>query len=200
VAIGGNSAYARIRDLPPLVRAAVDLATDQGFDQSCAPEHGRLLAVLAQGRRGERVGETGTGCGVGLAWMVDAADASTSFVSVELDATRAAAAAALFADHPNVRVLCGNWTELRDHGPFDLLVLDGGGKGKEPDEDPPLEPNSDWLAIDGAVVLDDFTPTGAAGEQLHDIARQYWLQHPALQATEIRLSPSLATLVGMRVR
>ena len=101
---------------------------------------------------------------------------------------------------PNVRVLCGNWTELRDHGPFDLLVLDGGGKGKEPDEDPPLEPNSDWLAIDGAVVLDDFTPTGAAGEQLHDIARQYWLQHPALQATEIRLSPSLATLVGMRVR
>ncbi|MGH9057997.1 MAG: hypothetical protein ACRDZY_00550 [Acidimicrobiales bacterium] len=53
--------------------------------------------------------------------MVEATDASTSFVSVELDATRAASSAALFADHPNVTVVLATWTELRGHGPFDLV-------------------------------------------------------------------------------
>src|SRR5580658_1589048 len=153
--VGGNTAYAGITDLPPLVRAAIEVASSQGFDHSCAPEQGRLLAVLARGRTGQRIGETGTGCGVGLAWMIDATDESTSFVRV------------------------------------DLLVLDGGGKGKEPDDDPPLDPAAGWLALGGTIVLDDFTPSGQPGAPAHDPARRYWLEHPALQATELRLSPTL---------
>lgn len=198
--VGGNTAYAGITDLPPLVRAAIEVASSQEFDHSCAPEQGRLLAVLARGRTGQRIGETGTGCGVGLAWMIDATDESTSFVSVERDSSRAAASAALLAGRPNVRVLRGNWTDLREYGPFDLLVLDGGGKGKEPDDDPPLDPAAGWLALGGTIVLDDFIPSGQPGGCAHDPARRYWLEHPALQATELRLSPTLATVVGTRVR
>jgi predicted O-methyltransferase YrrM len=200
MAVGGNTAYAGIADLPTLVRAAIELAASRNFDNSCDPAQGRLLSVLAGGNVGGRIGETGTGCGVGLAWMLDAAGESTDMVSVELDPGRAAASAALFADQPNVRILAGNWTELREHGPFDLLVLDGGGKGKEPADDPPLDPTEGWLAVGGTIVLDDFIPFDQPGASAHDHARRYWLGHPALQATELRLSPTLATLVGVRLR
>ncbi|HEY5395140.1 MAG TPA: class I SAM-dependent methyltransferase [Trebonia sp.] len=159
-----------------------------------------LRARQRQDRRADLRRRTGTGCGVGLAWMFDAAGESASIVSVELDPGRAAASAALFAKQPNVRVLHGNWAELRDHGPFDLLVLDGGGKGKEPEDDPPLDPAEGWLAVGGTIVLDDFIPFDRPGAPAHDHAHRYWLGHPALQATELRLSPTLATLVGVRPR
>lgn len=123
--------------------------------------------------------------------MIEAGDKATSFVSVERDAARAAAAAVLFAGRPNVTVIHGDWTELRAHGPFDLLVLDGGGKGKEPGDDPPLDPADGWLAPGGMIVLDDFTP-GFAG---HDEARRYWLDHAGLRATEVLLTPTLATIL-----
>jgi predicted O-methyltransferase YrrM len=194
VTVRGSNAYERIEHLPPLVRTAVAIASSQGFGHSCAPEQGRLLSVLARGYVGCRVGETGTGCGVGLAWMVDATDRATSFVSVEIDATRAETSAGLFAGQPNVRIINGNWTELRAFGPFDLLVLDGGGKGKEPGDDPPLDPTDGWLAMGGTIVLDDFTPSDNA----HDQARRYWLNHPALRATELLLTPTLSTLVARR--
>jgi predicted O-methyltransferase YrrM len=200
MAIGGNSAYVGSGTLPPLVSSAVALAADVGFDNSCAPEQGHLLSVLARGRSGGRVGETGTGCGVGLAWMVEAADAGTSFVSIELDAGRARLAGELFAGQPRVRVEQGDWTGLVQHGPFDLLVLDGGGKGKDPAVDSPLDPAAGWLALGGTIVLDDFIPAGSPGAGDHDAARNHWLGHPLLRAIEIQLSPTLATIVGTRVR
>lgn len=200
MAVGGSSAYSDLENLPALVKSAVALAAAQGFDHSCAPEQGRLLAVLAQGWSGGRVGETGTGCGVGLAWMVQAAGPATSFVSVELDPARAAGSAQLFADRPNVKVVNGDWRELRAHGPFDVLVLDGGGKGKEPEDDPPLDPSAGWFALGGTVVLDDFVPVGQPGAPAHDPARRYWLEHPVLLSTEVRLSSTLATLVGLRFK
>lgn len=196
--IGANKAYDGIIDLPPLVRKAIKVALSQDFDFSCAPEHGRLLSVLAKGFTDRRIGETGTGCGVGLAWMVEATSASTSFVSIELDPMRAAASAALFGAHPNVRVIQGDWRQLRKHGPFDLLVLDGGGGGRR--FGTPLDPAAGWLAVGGTIVVDDFTPTGRPGASAFEKARRYWLEHPVLRATEVRLSPTLATVVGMRVR
>jgi predicted O-methyltransferase YrrM len=200
MAIGGNSAYMGSGPLPPLVSSAVALAADVGFDNSCAPEQGHLLSVLARGRSGGRVGETGTGCGVGLAWMVEAADAGTSFVSIELDVGRARLAGDLFAVHSHVQVEQGDWTGLVQHGPFDLLVLDGGGKGKDPSVDSPLDPAAGWLALGGTIVLDDFIPAGSPGAGEHDAPRNHWLDHPLLRAIEIQLSPALATIVGTRIR
>jgi hypothetical protein len=67
VSPSGTAAYEDLNDLPPLVTQAVRLARREGFENSCRPEHGRLLLALAGGA--EVIGETGTGCGVGLAWL-----------------------------------------------------------------------------------------------------------------------------------
>jgi len=200
MAVGGNTAYNQVTFLPRLVSEAVALADSMNFDNSCAPEQGRLLSVLAGGRSGGRIGETGTGCGVGLAWMIEATDPSTSFVSIEIDAARAAAVADFYRDFPNVHVVEGSWQKLVNHAPFDLLVLDGGGKGKDPAIDSPIDPLDGWLAIGGMVVLDDFIPAGEPGAEQHDRAREHWLSHPSLKSTEVRLSPALATIIGVRFR
>jgi len=200
MAIGGNTAYGDGGQWPATVGRAVKLAESMGFDHSCRPEQGRLLWTLAHGWRGGRIGETGTGCGVGLSWMLDATDETTSLVSVEIDEERAHASSRLFEPYDHVEVLHGDWTRLREHGPFDLLVLDGGGKGKAPDTDPPLDPADGWLAVGGTIVLDDFTPAGAPGAPEHDPPRRHWLEHPLLHATEVRLAPDLATIVGVRWR
>ena len=133
MSVGGTARYRTATHIPPLVVRAVVLANELGFEHSCIPEQGRLLRVLAAGRAGGRIGETGTGCGVGLAWLVSGADATTTFVSVERDANLAERAGAVFAEHPNVTVVCGDWSDVLTHAPFDLLVLDGGGAAKHGD-------------------------------------------------------------------
>ena len=106
---------------------ALALERELGFGRSSIPEVGGLLHVLAAQRGRTRVGELGTGCGVGAAWIVSALPPSVPFVSVELDETRARAAAELFAADENVRVLQGDWHELMPpEAPFDLLFLDSG--------------------------------------------------------------------------
>ena len=122
----GTAAYDGLTDLPPLVERAVDLARRLGFANSCRPEHGRLLHALAAGAG--TIGETGTGCGVGLAWLASGARPGTRLVSVEIDAERAGLVADLFADLPHLAVLPGDWREIYRAAPFDLLVLDGGGE------------------------------------------------------------------------
>src|SRR5580698_3606092 len=124
----GTAAYDGLRDLPPLVTEAVSIARRAGFENSCRPEHGRLLFALASGA--EVIGETGTGCGVGLAWLASGARPGARLVSIELDAARARRAAALFSGCPQVTVLHGDWPEIYPQGPFDLLSLDGGAHGK----------------------------------------------------------------------
>jgi predicted O-methyltransferase YrrM len=120
---------------------------------ACRLEQGRLLHALATGTVSS-IGETGTGCGVGLAWLSSAAGPDVQLVSVERDPVRAAESAALFAHQANVTVVCGDWTLLEQYGPFDLLVLDGGGNGREGRAADPAE----FLRRGGTVVVDDFTP------------------------------------------
>jgi predicted O-methyltransferase YrrM len=186
-------------DLPPLVERAARTARHLGFPHSCRPEQGRLLRALAAGA--PRIGETGTGCGVGLAWLVSGMRPGATAVSVEREPVRASAAAALFADlGPEVTVECADWTAIAGYGPFDLLVLDGGGQGKGGAEDTPADP-LELLRPGGVLIIDDFTP--AAGrppkhEGRPDQARLHWLTHPALHAVEVPLAPDLAVLVCSR--
>jgi predicted O-methyltransferase YrrM len=199
MSVGGTAAYDGLSHLPGLVAAAVKQANALGFEFSCRPEQGRLLKVLAAGRRGGVIGETGTGCGVGLGWMASEADADTKLFSVERDEARAAAAESVFSGHVNIAVLHDDWTRLLEQGPFDLLVLDSGA-GKSPDA---VVDVTAWLKLGGTVVLDDFTPAPEwpptrQGEP--DAVRLYWLEHPLLRATEVRLAPDLAAIVGTRIR
>jgi len=199
MSVGGTARYRTATHIPPLVVRAVVLANELGFEYSCIPEHGRLLRVLAGGRAGGHIGETGTGCGVGLAWLVSGADASTTFVSVEHDPNLAERASALFAEHPNVTVVCGDWSEVLAHAPFDLLVLDGGGAGKQDDAiDPAVA-----LVPGGMLVIDDFTPAVEWPPQFEgapDAARLHWFEHPVVAAAEIRTTPTSATIVASRRR
>ncbi|MFJ4519941.1 O-methyltransferase [Streptomyces sp. NPDC088810] len=199
MALAGTDAHTAEPRLPPLVRAALSAARARGFPHSCRPEQGRLLHALAGGAR-LRIGETGTGLGVGLAWLVSGAPAGVRLYSVERDPERARCAAEVFAGRPGVTVLTGDWRRIEEYGPFDLLVLDGGGQGKAPG-DPPADVER-LLVPGGTVVVDDFTPA-TGWPPLHegriDRARLHWLEHPALRAVELRLAADLSTVVGTRL-
>jgi predicted O-methyltransferase YrrM len=196
VSIAGTDAYRGLSDLPPLVEQAVAAARKAGFRQSCLPSHGRLLQLLAGGIDDGVIAETGTGCGVGLAWLASGARTGVRLVSVENDWLLADTARGVFAGQPAVSVLHGDWAELRAAGPFDLLALDGGGQGKG--GEPPASPR-DWLRPGGVIVMDDFTPS-LTWPPLHDgrpdFARLHWLDHPDLLATEIRTEPGVASIVA----
>jgi predicted O-methyltransferase YrrM len=181
---------------PALVRLALDLARRSRFEHSCTPEVGRLLSVLASRVRGGVVGEIGTGCGVGTAWMASALAVGVSLVTVEFDQTRAEAVRSLFADVPNVCVLDGDWHRLLAYGPFDLLFADGGrAKEREP------ETLVGALKPGGTVLLDDLTPEALWPEEwrgLPDPVREFWLNDPRLAATEILTAPTEAAIVATR--
>ena len=174
---------------PPLVQRAVDRASELGFDRCCTDATGALLHVLAgqSGRR--RVGEIGTGTGVGTAWLASALDPAVPLVTVEVDPGRAAAATELFRDDENVRVLTGDWrSELTREAPFDLLFVDAA------DAKDDVATAAGLLAPRGTAVLDDFAPGGAGP----DPRREAWLDSPELAAVELLTTPSSAALVAVR--
>jgi predicted O-methyltransferase YrrM len=180
--------------LPPLVQRAVTLATTHGFPHSCSPQVGQLLCVLAASGNGTAA-ESGTGYGVGTAWIRTGLPADSRVVTVEHDADRAAAAASLFADDPQVVVVAGDWHRLADFAPFYLLFCDGGGKRDD------QELVIDLLQPGGLVVLDDFTvsstwPPIFAGRR--DRLREYWLTHPRLLATEVLTTAASTAIIGVK--
>jgi len=145
-----------------------------------------VLQVLAGQRGRTRVAEIGAGCGVGSAWILSALDPAIPFVTVELDPGRAAAVTDLLAADENATVLAGDWQELLPgEGPFDLLFADG-GRSKYSEELVGL------LVPGGTLVLDDLTP----GYEEPDPVRELWLDHRRLLATELRISPREAVIVG----
>ena len=194
------AAFARRHPVPPLVLEAVALAERHGFTYTVHPATGRLLAALAGGVQGGVIGETGTGTGAGVAWMLSAAPADTRIVSIELDPDQAAAATGLFAGEPRVTILQGDANGLAAHGPFDLLVLDA------PSTPGPLE----WSTLDptvhlrphGVLVKDDLWPMTswppASHDGADDVQRARWLDDPRLLATEVTVADGQAVLVARR--
>lgn len=187
-------------NLPELVARAVSAAIELGFELCVHPSTGRLLQVLAAGvADGGSVGETGTGTGAGLAWMVSLADPGVSFVSADVDADRAAAAQLVFSGASNVTILHADAREVFDRGPFDLLVHDGGwgsGKGGGEVVDP-----ADVVKEGGLMTVDDFTPFTEwppTFQGVPDDARLRWLTHPDLLATEIPVAPTTSVIVARR--
>jgi predicted O-methyltransferase YrrM len=197
VGVDGTRSYDLVTDLPPLVRRAVEAARAHRFSFSCRVEQGRLLSAIAA-VTSPRIGETGTGTGVGLAWMASAAPAGTTLVSVDHNPRHAQVARSLFSDVPQAQILDGDWSLLYEHGPFDLLVLDGGGNGKN--GTPPADPRR-LLAPGGVLVMDDFSPSTSwppTYQGAIDHERLTWLRHPALHAAEITVAADLAGIVAVR--
>ena len=135
------------------------------------------------------MGEIGAGCGVGSAWILSALPPEVPFVTVELDAERAAAVAELLAEDEHARVLAGDWAELLvAEAPFDLLFADGGGQQTKTNA-----AVADLLAPGGTLVFDDLTP----GRPGPDPLRELWLGHPRMAAIELQLSPREAAIVAV---
>ena len=174
---------------PPLVTKALELAAALGFGNSCEREDGALLHVLAARRGVVRAAEIGTGAGVGSAWIVSALPPTTPFFTAETDPELAAAAAAFYADDPNVTVLTGSWREtLPPEAPFDLLFVDAN------DAKDDVEATIGLLAPGGTAVLDDFWSTPA----VPDARRDAWFLHPLLTTIELWVTPNRRALVAVR--
>lgn len=69
--------------LPDLVARAQSMTRRIGFRESCIDEVGRLLSILVRQVQCGRVGKTGTGCGVGTAWMATGLAPSAELYTVE---------------------------------------------------------------------------------------------------------------------
>ena len=199
MSLGGTSMYQQLEPatVPELVQKAVQAAQELSFELCVHPATGRLLQSLAAGiAPGGVVGESGTGTGAGLAWMVSMADPKVSFISAEIDAERASAAQKVFANHANVTVLHGDSGLVYERGPFDLLVFDGGwGSGKAGDPVVGLDvvkPHG-VLTVDDLAPMTEFPPTYAGKV---DNGRYNWLRHEDVLATEIQVAPDMAVLVA----
>lgn len=183
------------RVVPPRVVAAERVASEVGFKRSCSPEVGRLLRLAAAAKPYGIIAESGTGSGVGTAWLHSGLGADAVLVTVERDEDLARRAADVFTDDDRVSVLTGDWRLLERHAPFDVFFCDGGGKREDP------EGVVELLAPGGVLILDDFTPSPHwpprfCGEV--DELRLFYLTHPALDATEVLTTPTSSVVVAAR--
>lgn len=181
--------------VPDLVRRAEQSAAALGFALGCRREVGTLLRTLVASKPGGVMAESGTGTGIGSAWMHAGLSPDARLVTVERDADLATAAQQLLADDPRVHVLHDDWTALRDHAPFDVFFCDGGGKLDAPDLVVSL------LAPGGVLVLDDFTPSPhwpPTYDDAPDTLRLKYLEHPDLVATQVDVSTDMTVVLGVR--
>src|SRR6185437_11477336 len=93
--------------VPVRVVSARSAATAAGFPDSSTDAVGRLLRTLVGAFPAGHIAESGTGFGVGTAWMHDGLAPTARLTTVERDATRCAAARVLFAGDSRVTVLHG---------------------------------------------------------------------------------------------
>jgi len=174
--------------VPPLVERARAVARELGFEKSCRDEDGALLHLLAARRGIERVAEIGTGAGVGTAWLASALPPGVPLYTAEADAGLSRAAAALFADDPDVHVLTGDWRDaLPPHAPFDLLFVDGGHARDDPSAVLGL------VAPGATLVLDDFS----ADWPRPDPRRERWYTHPRVTTVEVGTGGNASAIVAV---
>jgi predicted O-methyltransferase YrrM len=198
-----------MEEFPPLVERARALARQAGFPltreeagpgrpSACLPGVGRFLAMLAAGCAGGRIGELGTGAGVGAAWIAGAMPADCLLITAEIDERLAGLAREMLEEDPRVKVVTGDaLAAMSGAGPFDILFADSGVR-----DEADFAALVNLLRIGGRVVMDDLIPqraqATAAPLLANDLKRRFFT-HPGLIATEIVL-PDLenSLLAGTR--
>ena len=166
-----------------------------GFSSGCCREVGLLLRSLTSSKPMGRVAESGTGVGIGTAWMHSGLGDAASLVTVEREARLAHFAAELFSDDHRVQVLHGDWTQILGMAPFDVFFCDGGGKRDDPDA------VISALSPGGVLVLDDFqhSPTWPPHADGHvDELRMTYLEDPRLVTCQVRVTDAMVVVLGVR--
>jgi predicted O-methyltransferase YrrM len=180
---------------PTSVLKAKEVAFEKGFAHSCIDEVGQLLSVLSASVQGGVIGEIGTGYGVGTSWLISARQKDVSLITIDNDAEKIETVSE-YIKGENIQVLRGDWKDLLAHGPFKLLFADG-GQSKVDGADTLFES----LEIRGMMILDDLTPIELWPKEWigkKDPVRDYWLNHPKMRATEIRVSPNHAVILSVK--
>ncbi|HTW01914.1 MAG TPA: class I SAM-dependent methyltransferase [Streptosporangiaceae bacterium] len=206
-----------MEEIPPLVASAQALARQLGFPltreeaepgraSASLPDTGRFLAMLAAGcgadqTGGGRIGELGTGAGIGASWIASAMPADCVLITAERDERLAVAARQLFAGDPRIEVIAGDALEaMSSRAPFDLVFADSG-----------IRDGTDFaklvglLRLGGRIVMDDVTPQRILPPdsplRSQDTKRELFGGEPRLVSTEVVL-PDLrnSLLVGTRMR
>ncbi len=191
------NSYRSINLVPPLVKRAKNLAGQMNYTTVCSDGTGRLLRMLSHQFQSGMIGEIGSGCGVGSAWITSALAAGTSFITVEDSPTLSAVARTLFEEHPSVKVLHAEWHDIVKYGPFNLVYLSA-SRAKDCAQEVLLEA----LRIGGTIVIDGLVPVEQMTPEQQsqpDALRSAWLDDPRLLATEILVSASEAVLLATRV-
>ena len=174
----------------------------QGLPSACIPQVGRLLQVLTASKPTGRIGEHGTGAGVGTAWLASGLSANAQLISAELNPALAAAVAELFTDYSNVVIRVGDWHNvMRADAPYDLLFMDAGIRAD-------LEPGNwdaltELVTIGGKIVMDDLTPIElwpTDWENTTDRKREFAFANPRVVGAEVRTTPTTTALIMTRVR
>jgi predicted O-methyltransferase YrrM len=185
--------------IPPLVNRAINLAEQMEYTKSCSPETGRLLQILASQYQSGVIAELGTGCGVGAAWIASALSPGTSFFTVELDVSQAAAVRALFDPFLNVRVIQGEWREFLRNWHFEMLFA---SRAIDRENDPGLLFES--LRKGSLIVLDGLIPLSERNaklkiDSLDYLMRDFWLNNTQVLGTEILISPQESVILATRI-
>jgi predicted O-methyltransferase YrrM len=202
--------------LPEIVRKAIALATQLGFPlmpegrqpgyqgppSACIPQVGRLLQVLASSKPAGRIGEQGTGAGVGTAWLTSGLAASATLLSVDINPRCAEAVAELFRDEPRVTIHAGDWhTVMRSNEPFDLLFMDATPRADLAYEN--WDAVTELVTIGGQIVMDDLTPVAlwpSDWDNIIDYKREFAFNNPRVFGTEVLTTPTTAALIVTRIR
>jgi len=186
-------------DLPESVAAALDRASKSGFELSSEPEVGQLMACLANAVPiGGRILEIGTGCGVGLSWIVHGVGSRTDVevVSVELDPVLADATRSI--GWPSwVSIIEGDGADLVGTiGSFDLIFPDApGGKIFK------LRKTISTLRPGGFLLVDDMDLTAHEDPELRDglaSVRERIVTHPDLICVELAVASGVIVATKRR--
>jgi predicted O-methyltransferase YrrM len=187
-------------DIPESVAAAQDRASRSGFELSSEPEVGQLMACLAHAVPiGGRILEIGTGCGVGLSWIVHGlgSRADVEVVSVEIDP--AIAASTRGVGWPDwVSIVEGDGAVLVGAiGSFDLIFPDApGGKIFK------LRKTISTLLPGGFLLVDDMDLSVHNDPELRNglaSVRERLIEHPDLVCAELPLASGVIVASRRRI-
>lgn len=181
-----------VKAVPPLVAAAEMRAVEHGFNHSCHRGVGELLTVLATTTpAGGCILELGTGCGVGLAWILTGLGSRTDVevVTIERDTERVASLAE--ADLPaHASIVEGDIEALLPTlGQFDLIFADAeAGKWTG------LELTISALAPRALLLVDDMDIShyGSSHDRSKvEAVRKALMTDPRLTAVELNASSGM---------